>query len=98
MGNWWDRVWFWVTVGLGGLAFLTILAFLLPVLFFLALPFVFLGVLWWLLESWNRLTRKERSYDETGARYTEATIISKETVPPSLSQGKENGQDTQSST
>ncbi len=96
MNSWWDKLWFWVTLGLGGIALLTMLAFVLPVLLFLAIPFVLLGILGWLLGGWRSFRRGETHYDETGARYTEATIISKETITPGLEE-KEDGQDNQSS-
>ncbi|MCX7882420.1 MAG: hypothetical protein N2314_04265 [Brevinematales bacterium] len=90
MNHFWEKLWFWTTMGLASIVILVAMSVLLPVLFFLALPF-FLMAMVWLLSLWLRGLKKENSatYDEQGARYTKATILSKESSTQELFDGKD---------
>lgn len=92
MKEWWEKLWLWTTVVLGGIAVFGILSLLLPFLAILFLP-LFIGFFLWFLVVWLRslaTTEKPTNYDETGARYTHATIISKESTLSELGNEKNN--------
>ncbi len=79
MNRFWEKLWLWTTLVLGGIALLSILSVVLPLLFLLALPFFLIGFVWlFLLWLQSFKGEKESEYDEDGARYTKATILSKE--------------------
>ncbi|MFN4215838.1 MAG: hypothetical protein ACK4HQ_00340 [Brevinematales bacterium] len=79
MNSFWEKLWIWTTLILGAIAILSLLSVVLPILFLLALPFFLMGLVW-LLILWFQSIKREKTneYDEDGARYTRATIVSKE--------------------